>query len=442
MRRLPFVPSSRAVTIAAITAPIALLVAAFAPALWFALPLALLVMLVLLFFDAMLAGPLADVRVTFPHLAEVGEETVLGVAADFARGPRVRAAQLVISFDPRLADGGRADATLVHQDGRHWSADIAVTPNRRGEAALENIWLRWSGPLGLGHRQELRSVSAAIAVRPSLSPVRSPQLQAFFRDAQFGMVARRIRGAGTQFEAMTEYEAGMDRRRIDWKSSARHMHLQAREYESERDNQIVFAIDCGQAMCEPVDGIARLDRAVTAALTASYIGLKGGDRIAMFGFAGKPLVSSPFFNDVRSFHSLQRNAASLDYHGEEPNFTLALATLGARLKRRSLIVIFSDFTDLTSAELMVESVGRLVKHHLVLFVTMQDSELDAISDRDPESLEDLAMAVTADTLSTQRALVLQRLRHLGVDVLEAPWDRIGFQLIDRYLDIKRKGAIG
>jgi uncharacterized protein (DUF58 family) len=84
----------------------------------------------------------------------------------------------------------------------------------------------------------------------------------------------------------------MDRRRIDWKSSARHVHLYAKEFETERNNQIVFAFDCGQTMCEPVggqgDGVPRIDRAVSAALVTSYVALKGGDRVALFGFAARP----------------------------------------------------------------------------------------------------------------------------------------------------------
>ena len=39
-------------------------------------------------------------------------------------------------------------------------------------------------------------------------------------------------------------------------------------------------------------------------------------------------------------------------------------------------MLFSDFTDPTAAELMVESIGRLVDRHLVLFVTIADSETD------------------------------------------------------------------
>ena len=104
----------------------------------------------------------------------------------------------------------------------------------------------------------------------------------------------------------------MDRRRIDWKSSARHSRLYARENEAERDNQIVFAFDCGQAMSEPVDGLPRIDRAVSAALMAAYVALKGGDRVALFGFADRPTLLTPFATDSRAFTRLQSAAAGLD----------------------------------------------------------------------------------------------------------------------------------
>jgi len=272
--------------------------------------------------------------------------------------------------------------------------------------------------------------------------VRSPELQAFLRNAQLGLIARRIRGEGTQFEALSEYEPGMDRRRIDWKASARHTRLFARENESERNNQIVFAFDCGQTMCEPVDGLPRIDRAVSAALTCAYIVLKGGDKCALFGFAQTPQIMTPFIGDARAFHRLQSAAAGLDYQPVEPNFTLALATLASKLKRRSLVVLFSDFTDPTSAELMVESLGRLVDKHLVLFVTITDSEIERLIAAPPSDIATLARSVTADTLVQQRKLVLQRLRRMGIDVIEAPWDTIGPRLIDRYFAIRASEAIG
>ena len=435
------VPTPRAALSAALAAPLALLVAALAPGVWVLVPAAGAMLVALVLLDGLVAGRLEDVRLIAPEDAEVGEPLHITVLADIAG--RCGRPEAAIAFDPRLGEGGRAEVTLAAQaEAGVWRGAATLSPRRRGTGALERLWLRWPGPLGLAHRQIVRPLDQTIRIWPDLSPVRSATLQAFLRDAQFGMIARRIRGEGSQFESLAEYQPGMDRRRIDWKSSARQTRLLARENESERDNQIVFAFDCGQSMCEPVDGLPRIDRAVSAGLTAAYVALKGGDRVSLFGFARKPRLVTPFLSDVRQFHRLQEAAATLDYHAEEPNFTLALTTLSTRLKRRSLVVLFSEFSDPTGAELLIENVGRLVRHHLVLFVTMQEPELDALAAADPDDMRSLAMAVSADTLARQRALVLHRLRQLGVDVIEAPWNRIGFSLLDRYLAIKRAGAIG
>ena len=439
----PVVPTARAAWLIALAAPVALVLAASVPGAWVVAPSAGMALLVVILLDGLVAGRLDDWRIAAPSDAEVGEPVRFRVLADIAARAGSSPVDAAFACDPRLAPGGAGTLVLLPgAEGAAWQGEIALRPVRRGTAAITELWLSWAGPLGLGARQARFRFEHAIRIWPDLSPVRSPELQFFLRDAQFGLIARRIRGEGTQFEALAEYEPGMDRRRIDWKASARHTRLYARENESERNNQIVFAFDCGNAMCEPVDGLPRIDRAVTAALTAAYVALKGGDRVALFGFARRPEVMTPFVADARAFHRLQAAAAGLDYHAEEPNFVLALATLGARLQRRSMVVLFSDFTDPTGAELMIESVGRLVERHLVLVVTMEDTEIAALQATDPHSVADIAVAVTADTLSRQRALVLQRLRAQGVDVLEAPHDQIGYRLIDRYLEIKRKGAIG
>lgn len=437
------VPSARTLLLAALAAPVALVIAATVPGAWLAAPAAGIALLLLVLLDGLIAGVLQDVRLIVPGDAEVGEPLKITLLADIAARTGRGAPEASLALDPRLGSGGRADLRLKHNPASgSYDGNVELTPTRRGMARIERVWLRWPGPLGLAHRQAERELDNTIRIWPDLSPVRSPLLQTYLRDAQFGLIARRIRGEGTQFEALREYEPGMDRRRIDWKSSARQTRLYARENESERNNQIVFAFDCGQTMCEPVDGLARIDRAVSAALTASYVALKGGDRVALFGFGQQPTLMTPFVTDARQFHRLQSAAAALDYQAAEPNFTLALATLSSRLQRRSMIVLFSDFTDPTSAELMVESVSRLVRRHLVLFVTMEDTELAELAGAVPETVSDVAVAVSAGTLARQRAVVLQKLRQLNVDVIEAPWQAITYRLIDRYLDIKRSGSIG
>ncbi len=437
------VPSARTLVLAALGAPVALIVAASAPGAWIVAPAAGFALLVLVLLDGLVAGVLTDLRVIAPADAEIGQAVDVTVLADIGGRTMGGAPEAALSFDPRLGTGGRAQLRLSRDAASGtYAGSASLTPTRRGTGTIGRIWLRWPGPLRLAHRQVERELDTPIRIWPDLSPVRSPALQTYLRDAQFGLIARRIRGEGTQFEALREYEPGMDRRRIDWKSSARQTRLYARENESERNNQIVFAFDCGQAMCEPVDGLPRIDRAVSAALTSAYVALKGGDKVALFGFGQRPELFTPFVTDSRQFHRLQSAAAQLDYHSAEPNFTLALATLASQLQRRSLIVLFSDFTDPTSAEMMVESVSRLVKKHLVLFVTMVDTELADLADTDPETVADVAVAVTAGGLARQRAIVLQKLRQLNVDVIEAPWQAITYSLIDRYLDIKRSGSIG
>ena len=436
-------PTSRTLALVVLAAPAALVVAATAPQAWPLLPFAGLALLALVLLDGWLAGPLRDLRLVVPPDAEIGQPVTIPVFAEIDRNARRAAPRAALGFDPRLGDDGAAECQLEEGGAEGvWQGSLTLLPRRRGTGAIETLWLAWRGPLGLARRQVQRAIGEDMRVWPDLSPVRSPTLQHYLRDAQFGSVARRIRGEGTQFEALSEFHPGMDRRQIDWKTSARHTGLLARENEAERDNQIVFALDCGAAMSEPIDGLPRIDRAVSAALTAAYVALNGGDKVALFGFAERPGPLTPFALGTRAFPQLQQAAAALDYSGREPNFTLALATLATGLKRRSLVVIVSDFTDPTSAELMIESVERLVRRHLVLFVTMEDAELAALTATEPESVAEVATAVSADALARQRALVLERLRHLGVDVIEAPWEALTYRLIDRYLATKRAETIG
>ncbi|MCA1661359.1 MAG: DUF58 domain-containing protein [Novosphingobium sp.] len=437
-----FYPTTRSTLMLAGLAPVALLIAAAAPGAWVLAPLLGLSLFALVAVDASLAGSLADVRLIAPADAEIGEPLALTVLADIAGKRGHGAPGAALAVDLRLAEGGRVVFALAPDPSGAWSETVTVIPNRRGAAHITALWLRWPGPLGLAWRQRSAALDRIVRVRPNLAPARSPALQLLLRDAQFGIVARRIRGEGSQFEALAEYEPGMDRRRIDWKSSARHVRLLAKEMEAERNVPVVFAFDCGQAMCEPVEALPRIDRAVSAALTTAFVALKAGDRVALFGFAARVLVATPFVADTRHFHRLHAAAAELDYRAEEANFTLALSSLAARLQRRSLVVLFAEFTDPTGAELMVESVARLVERHRVLFVVLRDEELESLAARAPDSVQAIGVAVAADALSRQRALVLARLRRLGVDILEAPHREVGTRLLDTYLTLKRGGGIG
>jgi uncharacterized protein (DUF58 family) len=129
--------------------------------------------------------------------------------------------------------------------------------------------------------------------------------------------------------------------------------------------------------------------------------------------------------------------ALLDYGSAEANYTLGLTQLGALLKRRSLVVVFTDFTDATGAELMIENLTRLMRRHRVLFVVMRDEPLEATAAAAPTDPQAVARAVTAHALLQSRAVVIARLARLGAVIIDAPAGRIGPALISAYLDLKR-----
>src|SRR5262249_34215245 len=248
-------------------------------------------------------------------------------------------------------------------------------------------------------------------------------------------------GDGSEFHALRELAAGMDRRTIDWKQSAKHGKLLAKEFRTERNHPVIFAIDCGRLMCAPLLGVPRIDRAINAALLMAFVSLKLGDRVGFFGFDVQPRLFSGAVSGAQAFPLLQRLAARLDYSAEEPNYTLALTQLGAALERRALIVVFTDFADTTSAELMLEDVGRLLKRHLVLFVVFRDEELEAIARREPVDAEAVSRAVTAEALLRERDLVIARLTRMGALIVDAPAAAMGSALLQAYIDLKRRDLL-
>jgi uncharacterized protein (DUF58 family) len=219
------------------------------------------------------------------------------------------------------------------------------------------------------------------------------------------------------------------------------MFLLAKEVRAERNHQLAFAIDTGRLMCEPIDGMPRVDCALNAALMLAYVGLKLGDRVSFFGFDARPHLATGFVAGPSAFTHLQALTAALDYSTEETNFTLGLSTLAERLKRRSMVVVFTDFADTISAELMVENVTRLSRRHMVVFVTFRDEELESLRATRPQTAGDVSRAVIAHQLLYERDIVLTRLRRLGVHIVSTKRDQLGPELVRAYDELRRQERV-
>lgn len=435
-------PTRRAIYLLLGGAPVALALGLIRPELWLVAPGWIALILACLLLDAVAgANPrhlAIDAR--FPHQVGVGDPFDMTLSATGRAVPH--RAEIALALDERIAPGGRLAADMTAAGGADTLVrTLSLSASRRGQAMIEALWVRWAGPLGLVWKQRRFAIDRAIGVVPSLRAVTEEGSRLFQRNSWFGLRQQQLRGEGSEFEALAEYQPGMDRRTIDWNASARHVKLLAKEYRVERDNRVVLAIDGGRTMAEPVGGMPRVDRAVSAALLLAYVGLKLGDRISLFSFAAKPQALTPAYMHTQDFPALQRAASLIDYAHVESNFTLALTTLSAQLTRRSLIILFTEFTDATSADLMIRAAGRLVKKHRLLFVVIKNEEVESEERRRPESAADVTRSNVAAAMLRDRQLVIARLQRLGADVIEVPADAMGAGAVEAYLGVKRAGSL-
>ena len=314
-------------------------------------------------------------------------------------------------------------------------------PRRRGRVNIDQIWVRWRGPFSLVEFTRRIAVNRTIDVLPNVRGVHGTALHFFIQEAIYGIKTQVQKGEGTEFEALREHSPGLDSRFIDWKHSARHRKLLCKEFRTERNHQVVMAFDTGYLMLEPVDGITRLDHAINAGLVLAWVSLQGGDLVGTYGFDARVRQFIGPVRGVSSFARLQRATAELDYHHQETNFTLGLAELSARLKRRALVILFTDFVDTVTAELLIESMQRVANRHLMVFVTQRGSVLQRAVDAPPRQFEDVAQAVIAQDFLRERSIVFERLERLGIHCLDVPSQGLPVALINRYLLIKQRGLI-
>jgi len=434
-------PTPFALLIFAAGIPLALLIVVYNPGLWaLSFDYALLALIIGIS-DFALCCPwrLLNIRTSVPDRLYIGEKssTTLSVAAGgFRRTIRFEAiAEQRGDIEPSEITTG------VIPPGGETRIALPVIPRRRGRVHVDQIWLRWRGPLSLVEFIRRIPVERTIEVVPNVRGVHGTALQFFVQEAIYGIKAQVQKGEGAEFEALREYSPGQDNRFIDWKHSARHRKLLSKEFRTERNHQVIMAFDTGYLMLEPVDGMARLDHAINAGLVLAWVSLQGGDLVGTYGFDARVRQYMAPVRGISGFSRLQRATAELDYHHQETNFTLGLAELNTRLKRRALVILFTDFVDTITAELLIESMQRVANRHLVVFVTQRGSLLQRAVDTAPTRFADVAQAVIAHDFLRERSIVFERLERLGIHCLDVPSRGLPVALINRYLLIKQRGLI-
>lgn len=390
--------------------------------------------------DLLLAPSKSQLEVSLqaPSLMHLGEPTHvhMNVQAGSRSGANI---ELLLEAHGPVDE---PDSQLVALDQGQGQCELELEPRRRGELMFEHVHMRWTGPLKLFAQVKSVPVEKKTAVAPNIVAVRRAAIHMASHNAMMqGAKLLRFIGDGTEFESLREYTPGLNIRDVHWGASARHRKLLCRENRSERNHRVIVALDTGALMREPLDGMPKLDHAINAGLLLGFLSLKMGDQVGMFSFDAEVRSYMAPQPGIHNMKRLLTQSAELKYSPLETNYTLAMSTLRSQLRRRAIIVIFTDFMDSVSAELMVENLGLVSKKHIVLFVAIRDASLDRISAQRPGSLHDLNRAVVAGDMRREREVVLTRLRRQGIFCIDGAPGEISVDLINRYLDVHRRELV-
>ena len=441
-------PTRRAALLFAISIPITALLISTAREIWYIslfYPAAVAALVVGDALEALRPSRL-EISVTHPRQIFLGTNSGVKVEATISEYERP------VRFEAILVAGGELDAPEIisgtsgsnREGARDFSGCIIflpIIPQRRGTVVIEKVRLRWTSPMGLARFTTSSRVNGAVDVVPDIKGVYEAALRFFSHDAEYGQKSQRMHGDGTEFDKLRDYEQGMDNRFIDWKSSARHRKILCKEFSQERNHHVVIGFDAGRLMTEPLDGMPKLDQAIRAGLLLGWVSLYSGDFVGGCSFDVRFRNFLKPERGMTHFKRFQHFAAGMAYRTEETNFTLGIAELNSRLKKRSLVVLFTEFVDTIQAELLIESLQWMVRRHVVIFVTSRDPLLTSLRDAEPRDFGDVARAVISGDLLRERGIVLERIARMGVHCLDVTVTNMGTALLNRYLTIKSKGLL-
>jgi uncharacterized protein (DUF58 family) len=316
----------------------------------------------------------------------------------------------------------------------------SLRPVRRGELAFGPVEIRLDSRSGLWHLRRRLDAPATTRIYPNFAALtRFALLATNNRLSQIGVLQRRRRGEGLDFHQLREYREGDAQRQIDWKATARMRKLVSREYQDERDQQVVLLIDCGRRMGAHDDELAHFDHALDAALLLAYVSLRQGDAVGFLTMSGTerwlaPRKSRATVNLILNrVYDLHPTLQTTDYYG-------AAVALMKRLRKRALVVILSNLRD-EDDDTLAPALALLQSRHLVLFASLREQSLArALAARVDSFDRALTHAATAEYLQ-KRELAFRRLERGGAVCLDVEPAALPIALVNRYIDIKRSGRL-
>ncbi len=322
----------------------------------------------------------------------------------------------------------------------HATIHYQITPLERGTQHLSAAHVRIRSALGLWQRAVRLGPEEEIKVYPNFEPVLRFNLLAMTnRTDQMGIISQNRPGVSKEFHQLRDYQEGDALSQIDWKATSRRASLISREYRQQRDQAIIFAVDCGRRM-RALDGdLPQFDHSLNAILLLAQMALRQGDSVGVLGFGGP----SRWLPPVKGAHLMPTLLNHLYDYQTSPapaDFSEAVEHLLLRQKRRALVVFLTNLRSEDTTHL-VAPLLQLRKKHLVLLATLRE---ETITQQLATPISTLASGLTyaaTHLYLEERASMIAGLERQRIQVLDASARELPVALVNRYLEIKKQGAL-
>jgi uncharacterized protein (DUF58 family) len=357
-------------------------------------------------------------------------------------GPHAWALTLFDEVDPRLGFEGLPQRVQVPA-GKRVELRYTVTPHQRGPVQLGATQLRLRSRGGSFELLRTLGAGQQLHVYPNFAAVaRYAWLAGDRRLAQIGIKTYPQRGMGTDFKQLADYKQGDPIRHIDWKATLRYGKPIVREFQDERDQCVMFLLDCGRRM-RADEGVAsadgsHFDQALNALMLLSYVALKEGDEVGALTFGNANGQQRRFAprKGTATLNALMARLYDIEPSATHSDYLLAAQDLLRAQHKRALVIVITNFRDEDAAELS-PALKLLRTRHLVLVASLRERVLRELAEQAITQPQHAAEVATAHLFDQTRRDAFQRVvghDALSVDVEPA---QLAVALVNRYHAVKR-----
>ena len=371
----------------------------------------------------------------------IGDETNVKIHIENA-SPRDFRLKIKDEFPPelKLSETREAAFKIAAQTAADFT--YGLTPPRRGKYQFGTTAVRFLSKIGLVWCQADLGAGESVKVYPNMRRAREMALKALGA-ISFQAVQRKavMRGEGRDFESMRDYVRGDELRHISWTATARRSKLTTRQYQIERDQTILIALDGGRLMTGRIGDETKFDTAIHASLALMAAASRGGDNCGLMVFGRKVKKYLPPQKGIAHIDGVLEALHDLEPELIEPSYSRAFQFISAHSKKRSFVVILTDLVDKESSKELITSLKLLRPRHLPLVVTIGDRDLNQTVSEKPKEIKEVFTQSAAEEIIHQRESALRLVETLGGLALDVTTNSLAPRLLETYLKVKERGLL-